>query len=122
MTRQELIKGSGTEFSRWLRSNKEIDSSFGYTATNIDYIWNNYKTKKFMLIEEKRYRSEMSYSQKSLIDRVHVLCTASSDYQGFHFIQFEKTNPEDGKIFLDKEEVSIEQLLNFLKFKPVEVS
>jgi len=43
-----------TEFGLWLRNQKEIDSGLGYITSNLDYIWRNYNTGDWMLIEEKR--------------------------------------------------------------------
>ena len=35
-----------TEFGLWLREQDDLDSKKGYIATNIDYVWINYKSKK----------------------------------------------------------------------------
>lgn len=42
-------------FGLWLREQHEIDSNLGFITTDIDYIWKNYVTNEWMLIEEKRY-------------------------------------------------------------------
>ena len=41
-----------TEYGLWLRDEPSIDSSLGYVATNIDYIWRNYKTGEGKPIQE----------------------------------------------------------------------
>jgi len=43
-----------TEYGLWLRDEPSIDSSLGYVATNIDYIWRNYKTGDWMIQEGKK--------------------------------------------------------------------
>jgi len=116
MTRQRIDNHS-TEFGIWLRKQKTIDSSLGFTATNIDYVWRNYKTDQWMLIEEKRYGSSLSFVQKEIFRIIDFVCRKDSNYCGFHKIIFEKTSPEDGKIFLDNMEISKDFLLSFLKFE-----
>jgi hypothetical protein len=105
-----------TEFGLWLRNQKEIDSGLGYITSNLDYIWRNYNTGDWMLIEEKRYLSNIKLWQKQLFDRIDRLCRSDSHYKGFHKIVFEKTNPDDGFILLDDKRITKVELLNFLKF------
>jgi len=106
-----------TEFGLWLRVQPEIDSSLGYVATDIDFFWKNYKTKQFMFIEEKRYMAEPARWQHGIFQQINYAFTGNSDYHGFHLLQFEKTSPDDGKIYLDKKEITKKQLIDFLCFK-----
>lgn len=108
-----------TEFGLWLREQPEIDSQLGFLATNLDYVWTNYNTGEWMLIEEKRYMSKCKPWQRSLFNTVHKSIKKDSLYKGFHLLQFEKTNPEDGKIFINCNEVSKDQLGLFLQFNAV---
>lgn len=112
-----------TEFGLWLRGQlllqtdvSCIDSKLGYVTTNIDYIWENYKTGDWMFIEEKRYMSGCGFSQKNQFIKLNSKIKDKS-YHGFHLLQFEKTSPEDGKIYLDNKEITKEKLLKFLSFK-----
>jgi hypothetical protein len=114
-----------TEFGLWLREQKALDSSLGFTATNIDYIWMNYKTGHWMIIEEKRYGSGLSHPQKRIFNTLHNAAKAAahvykgksfSKYKGFHVIVFEKTSAQDGRIFLDKKEIDKQKLIDFLSF------
>jgi hypothetical protein len=41
MTTKRHDGKDATEFSKWLRDQKEIDSSLGYITTNIDFLWKN---------------------------------------------------------------------------------
>ncbi len=116
MTKQRYDKHS-TEFGLWLREQKEIDSKCGFVATNIDYLWRNYKTRKWMLLEEKRYLSNLSFSQRDSFKILHKACVGSPDYLGMHLLVFEKTDPEDGRIFWDRQEISKLQLLDKLQMK-----
>lgn len=105
-----------TEFGLWLRHQEEIDSKLGYVATNIDYIWRNYKTRKWMLIEEKRYMSPLKFPQSELLSLVDNASKNDNTYYGLHLLQFEHTDPDDGKIFIDGVAVTKDELIKFLQF------
>lgn len=110
----------GTEFGDWLREQKEIDSSLGFVTTNIDYVWLNYKTGDWMIIEEKRYSYDVTFSQKKIFKMVHQALKSSlhkNKYHGLHLLVFENTSPDDGKIFLDRKEITKEVLFRFLTFQ-----
>lgn len=119
MTQQRRDSHS-TEFGLWLRQQADIDSKLGYIATNIDYMWNNYKSHEWMLIEEKRYGSQVKYPQDGMFKTIHNACRSDPNYRGFHFLVFEKTSPDDGWIKLDGKLISKEQLIKFLQFKSIE--
>ena len=73
MTRKRNDKHS-TEFGLWLREQECIDSSKGFIATNLDYVWSNYKTGEWLLIEEKRYNKDMTRAQ---VDQFRILHDAA---------------------------------------------
>lgn len=145
MTRQRKDDKS-TEFGLWLRgqlSNQKTDissiasrpngQSKGYDAQNLDYVWFQYMEDKVMLLEEKRYEGERTPSQKEthgLIDQALRFACESGylfkrwrgrpremQYHGYHVIQFEHTNPEDGWTKVDGQLVTIEEFLSFLQFE-----
>jgi hypothetical protein len=119
MTRQRHDK-HGTEFGLWLRKQDELDSKHGYVATNLDYIWENYKTGDWMLIEEKRHMAKMTFSQRRQLERVHKALMHSrlrGQYRGIHLLQFENTSPDDGKIFWDNKQIDKSELINILRFQ-----
>ena len=120
MTRQRFDTHS-TEFGLWLRKQPEIDSELGYVTSNIDYFWLNHKTGKFMLLEEKRFMAILTFTQSKIFQILHNTFKSNLDYCGFHLIQFEKTGPEDGKIFWDNKEINKETLKRFLSFKQEQV-
>lgn len=115
MTRKRNDEHS-TEFGLWLREQPEIDSKLGYIATNLDYIWENYKTSNWMYIEEKRFMTQPTWSQQCQFDRL-IQRTKNDKFYGFHLLQFEYKSPEDGKIFWDKKEITKSELLLILQFK-----
>ena len=116
MTRQRNDSHS-TEFGIWLRKQGEICSSLGFVATNLDFIWRNYKTKQWMLLEEKRFGYNMTYAQRKIFQAMDKCLLNSEGYMGFHFIKFERTGPHDGRMFIDGRECSCDDLIRFLQFK-----
>lgn len=121
MTRQRNDNHS-TEFGLWLRQQKEIDSHLGYVTSNIDFLWTNYKTGQWMFIEEKRYMSDVTYPQKQMFAKLHRACSDEPGYEGFHILRFERTNPDDGRIYLNDIEIDVYQLIAFLRFEPTHIS
>jgi len=116
MTRKRNDNHS-TEFGLWLREQKVIDSKKGFLASNLDFIWTNYKNKKWLLIEEKRYMAKIKQWQRKMFITLHNAAKNDSNYQGFYFIQFEKTSPEDGKIYINHELRTKKELLDLLLFR-----
>jgi len=114
MTRRRFDK-HGTEFGNWLRQQPEIDSSLGFIATNIDYMWTNYHTGFWMLIEEKRHDTQPRFWQQRMFKKLDLAARNDPNYRGFHLLVFEHTNPDDGAIWLDGEEIDKAQLLMFLQ-------
>ena len=84
-------------FGLWLRKQHELDSSLGFIATDIDYIWKNYITNEWMLIEEKRYGKLPTKPQLNLLRQINYYLVASKLYRGCYIIVFEKNTEEGGK-------------------------
>lgn len=134
MTRQSN-DGTGTEFSHWLRIQPELASSSGPIGTNLDFIWSNYKTGKWILMEEKRYMSPLSNVQKSMFGSLHR-AIFDNDYMGFWLVKFENTSPCDGFIrvcktacdscgaieVLQTYELSVCELMKFLRLEWFDIS
>ena len=70
-----------------------------------------------MLIEEKRYGSDVTYSQKEMLKTLHRSCLGTDKYHGVHLIVFENTSPEDGLIWLNRKPITKAELLCFLSFQ-----
>ncbi len=114
---QKRRDSHSTEFGLWLREQKEIDSSLGYVATNIDYIWNNYKTGEWIIIEEKRYKGKVKFYQKRIFDKLDKVSINDPKYKGFYILCFENTSPDDGDIYINDRLSTKETLINLLQFK-----
>ena len=116
MTRPRYDKHS-TEFGLWLRKQREIDSRYGFVASNLDYIWQNYKTKQWMLIEEKRYLSNPTWSQMRLFEFLIEKIKYDPKFYGFFLIQFERSSPDDGNVYINYKQITKKILIEFLKFE-----
>ncbi len=120
MTRSELIGKRDLFFSGWIREALP-DSSTGYMVTDLDFLLYNYKTKKIMFIEVKTRNSDVKTWQKMLFKNINNWVKKGIDedwtYCGYHLIQFENTNFEDGKVYFDYNEVSEKKLQELLSFK-----
>jgi hypothetical protein len=119
MTQQRRDEHS-TEFGLWLRDQPEIDSKLGYVATNIDYVWRNYKTGEWMIIEEKRYGHQPKFYQEKIFELLNWCCNNHPKFHGVHILVFENTSPEDGCIYWDGEPITKDRLLSILTFSEVE--
>lgn len=107
-----------TEFGLWLREQPELDSNLGYFATNLDFVWLNWKWgNKWCLIEEKRFGGKLTKGQSITFRNLDRLCVADPNYYGFHLITFCKTSPEDGCIILNGKSITQSALIKFLKFE-----
>ncbi len=128
MTRQRNDNHS-TEFGLWLRRQKDINSS-RYDAQNLDFVWFAYRSGWILLLEEKRYNSKQSFSQKDTHNIIHQMLELASgrifdtvkgrrriSYKGYFLIQFEKTNPDDSSwIKINSESHTKEDLLFLLQY------
>lgn len=106
-----------TEFGLWLRDQPGIDSGLGYTTTNVDFIWRNWKDGRWLLLEEKRYGSSCTYSQLKTFEILHKCAMHDPLYHGFHLLVFEKTSPMDGPMKLNFQPATLQSILDLLGFK-----
>lgn len=109
--------GNDTNFGKWLRTNDQLDSSNGYVATDVDYVWNDYKSNRFMLIEEKCNKATSSFPQSQTFKMLDEAIKGKEGYHGFHLLQFDNTSPTDGEIYLDGRQVTEGQLVKFFQFE-----
>lgn len=119
MTRPEVTNNRDLGFSHWIRACLP-DSSSGYIVSDLDFILQNYKTKKVALLEIKTRRADLKEWQKSLFRNVHNWISKGIGkdwtYLGFFVIQFENTCFSDGKCYLNYKEISEKELIKILSF------
>lgn len=117
MTRKEVTGIRDLTFSSWIRK-KLPDSSTGFSVSDLDFILWNWKTKKVMMLEIKTRNSKPRKGQKIMWQNINQWIKNGIDddwtYLGFNLIQFENTNFNDGKCFLNYEEIKEKELINFL--------
>ena len=120
MTKKEITGKRDLTFSGWVRE-KLPDSSTGYMVSDLDFVFWNYKSKKIMLVEIKTRNSNIKTWQKNMWSNIHKWIKKGIDsdwtYLGFNLIQFQNTNFNDGKCFLNGKEITEAELINFLSFK-----
>jgi hypothetical protein len=124
MTCKEKLNFRDLEFSHWIRE-KLPSSDTGLMVSDLDFILQNYKTKKIMLVEVKKFGANPKEWQKSLFTFLHniflvgvPLLSCSTKYRnwsylGFHLITFKGSKLSEG-LLLDKNEISEQDLIKFL--------
>jgi hypothetical protein len=121
-----------------------LDSSLGYFKMDIDQMWCHYCKEthilKFMFIEEKTNDAVPYNKQRDIIRLLDFACfetykdgkiykklsyhitdsridyDITIQYHGFHCISFQNTNPLDGRIWLNKMDITEPDLQKFLQF------
>jgi hypothetical protein len=119
MTRQEFLHNRDLSFSGWIRKNLP-DSSEGFMVSDLDFILQNWKTKKIMLIEVKTRNAELRSWQYNLFSNLDKWIKKGIDanwmYLGFHIVKFENTCFDDGLVFFDDKVESEKNIVNLLSF------
>lgn len=124
-----------TENGLWLRRQHAIDSRLAkLDIQNLDYVVHRYAfpgVRLFMLIEEKRFMAEPTFAQSdtfSILNQALWLANGQTIttrrntrakllYYGLHLLQFERTCPDDGAIFWDRQEITVDVYLKLLRFE-----
>ena len=118
MTKQRILKdGKDSDFSAWLRRQPEIDSQDGYITTDLDFIWTNYKTGAWMILEEKCHGGTVPTWQGQIMQKLDRLGAHDPNYKGAYLVRFENTDPQNGRVMVNKKLLSRDQLIEFLQFK-----
>jgi len=113
-----------TPFGIWIRQYLR-DSKTGLTVTNLDYIFEDYKAKKIMLVEEKQNGGRLHTGQMLTFKVLDYALTKMAeagdhdyDYWGFYTLKFPKgcSMPGPG-MTLNDNLITGEQLTDHLNFK-----
>jgi hypothetical protein len=115
--------GEGSAFSEWSRAQKEFDPSIDKMRVyDIDWVYwkkedNDYGDGPLMLIEEKCKMAYMTHDQALMYKRLdRSLKLGDKEYFGFHLLQFENTNPNDGLVFIDEKVISKIDFKRFVRY------
>lgn len=112
-----------TDFSIWVRHADQLESNrYRISIHDRDWVIERGLNPAFgqaltMLVEEKTHLKEVPLQQLAMLRKFHEMCRADKRWMGSHVLQFENTSPLNGRIFLDGIEISIEQLIQFIRFE-----
>ena len=67
-----------------------------------------------MLNEENRRMAKFEFPQDKILAILDKVAQRDRLYKGFYLLQFENTNPDDGKIFIDRNDSTKEELFKLL--------
>lgn len=120
MTRKANDISRFTQFSMWIRKWCK-DSKDGLSLTNLDYVVIEYRKKKFFLLEEKQYMSNLKPGQKIIFKLLDNFMKNNIDfdgyeYWGFYLIQLPEELPGNG-MKLNYKPITSEELKNHIDFK-----
>jgi hypothetical protein len=107
-----------TPFSLWLQEYCRSDLSI----TNLDFVIEDYKNRKIMLLEEKQYGGRLHHAQCLTFDVVDYACTMAAkskdyDYWGFFLLQLPENASMIGPgIMLNGRVITAEQLQAHINF------
>lgn len=120
MTKREITGTRELEFSQWIRD--ELPSSkTAFMVSDLDFILWNYRSKRMMFIEVKTNSHDVFKFQRIMFTQMAKWIQRGIDqyrdgwsFLGYHEIVFERKNFQDGKCWLNKREVTEQQLIEFL--------
>jgi hypothetical protein len=111
---ERLTAFTGNEgFSEFMYSFRS-DANRGFTFIDIDTILRNHERQTFALLEIKCKAAPLSYAQSKIFNEMDeflrrgVCC-------GFFVLQFENTSFDNGKAFLNGQEITGDDFRTFLK-------
>jgi len=118
MTKQRIINdGKDSDFSSWLRKQDEISSDKGFITTDIDFLWRNYKTGEWMILEEKTRGATVPRWQGEFLQLIDNLGASDTLYKGVYLVRFENTDPDNGRVMVNKRLLSPGDFISFLRFE-----
>ena len=121
MTKSEITGKRDLRFSQWIRSELPDSNGGAFLVTDLDFILCSMTYKLLMLVECKtRNKTIRPWQQDifNILDRCIKYALPKImpewEYKGFHAIKFENTFFDNGRVFLDGQEVDEEGLRYFL--------
>lgn len=116
---ERLTRFTGNEgFSEFMYSFRS-DANRGFTFIDIDTILRNHEKQTFALLEIKCKAAPLSYAQAKIFNELNEFLERGTccgwTYVGFFLLQFENTSFEDGKAFLNEQEITDDDFRTFLK-------
>jgi hypothetical protein len=122
MTKPEITGTRSIQFSQWVRTELP-DSSTGFIASDIDWVFQNWRTKKIMIVETKTRNKQLPTWQRIMYEELDRWIRKGCEgytYLGWHVIVFENTWFDDGNVYLDgvlSSEKNIKEFLSLVDKK-----
>lgn len=114
MTRQEYTGKRDLFMSGWIRENLP-DSYTGTRVTDMDFVLTNINHNKVLFVEVKQYNSKVKKWQTDLYNKIVDSIRMSGELEANYCeITFEKTNFEDGKVYLNGIEATEHSVKKYL--------
>jgi len=121
MTKPEITGKRDLRFSQWIRTNLPDSGGGAFLVTDLDFILCSIKYKLLMLLECKTRNKSIQNWQRNIFDILDKCIKYALpkimpewEYKGFHVIKFENTFFDNGKVYLDGQEIDEEGLRYFL--------
>lgn len=96
-----------------------VEANDGFTFIDIDTILRNYEKQTFALLEVKCKQAGLSYAQKKIFNEIDAALRRGMgdgwQYLGFYILQFENTSFDDGKAWLNGQEITGEDFKMWLR-------
>ena len=122
MTRPQLIAGLSTSVSRFIRQYAKA-SEGGLCVTNLDFVIEDFKQRKLMLLEEKTRNGTLGFGQRKTFQLLDGFLKSSAssvgyDYWGFYLLTLPAGCDMPGPgMLLNGEPVTVEQFTQHISFQ-----
>lgn len=117
MTTIEYTHKRDLTFSGWIRKNLP-DSKLGFLVSDIDFFIYNKTKKKALILEVKTRGGDIKDWQAKMYKNINFWIKKGIDddwqWLGVHLLQFQNTNFNDGKVYLDRVEKTEKEIIEFL--------
>lgn len=89
---------------------------------DLDFIFSNYKKKKFMFLEVKTRNNQLSYPQRAFYSMMHKSLIKTQmhnwrEYTWTHLLRFENNNFDDWVVELDWNAITESELIHFFNYE-----
>lgn len=111
---------TGADFDKFsdFMYNFRSHANFGFTFTDVDGLFRNYLKRTIGFVEVKTYGNNLSYHQDQLFEQLDEIfrkgITENWTYIGRFTLKFEKDSFESGLAYLNNQEISETEFINFL--------
>ena len=118
-TRREVTGVRDLKFSQWIRTNLPASSTCTMVS-DLDWCIYNYKTKRMFLMEAKTHSAQPKKWQQIMYENLVKWIKKGIDpdwkFYGIHYIVFENTCFDDGKMWHNGKEESEQDFRDWCQF------